>query len=84
MLDISSGSITIDGIDIRSVSHEHVRSSLVAVPQEAYIFEASVRKNIDPAETASDETIIDALRKVQLWLVIERRGGLDAIVDDIR
>ncbi|KAI8283986.1 ABC transporter atnG [Colletotrichum sp. SAR 10_98] len=82
MLDLDSGSITIDGIDLSTLPHEYVRSHLVAVPQESYIFDGSVRLNIDPTETVPDSDVIEALEKVQLWGKVEERGGLDALIDD--
>ncbi|KAI9845011.1 MAG: hypothetical protein M1837_005155 [Sclerophora amabilis] len=82
MLDVDHGSVTIDEVDVSSVPHDHVRSSLVSVPQEAYIFDGTVRLNVDPAESVQDDNIIQALEKVQLWPTIQRRGGLDAIIDD--
>ncbi|KAI8155534.1 ABC transporter [Colletotrichum sp. SAR 10_70] len=82
MLDLDSGSITIDGIDLSTLPHEYVRSHLVAVPQESYIFDGSVRLNIDPTGTVPDSDVVEALDKVQLWGKVEERGGLDALIDD--
>lgn len=81
LLDIDDGSITVDGIDITTVAHEEVRSRLVAVPQEPYIFEETIKVNLDPGHTASDEEIIQALQKVQLWDTVEARGGLDTSIN---
>jgi ABC-type transport system involved in Fe-S cluster assembly fused permease/ATPase subunit len=36
LVDPASGNITIDGIDISTISHDALRSSLVALPQEPY------------------------------------------------
>ncbi|KAI8290401.1 ABC transporter [Colletotrichum sp. SAR11_57] len=82
MLDLDSGSITIDGIDLSTLPHEYVRSHLVAMPQESYIFDGSVRLNIDPTGTVPDSDVVEALDKVQLWGKVEERGGLDALIDD--
>jgi len=56
------GSIAIDDVDISTLAHEFVRSSLVAVPQEAYIFDGTVRLNMDPSETVHDDEISFGLR----------------------
>ncbi|KAI8175262.1 ABC transporter atnG [Colletotrichum sp. SAR 10_66] len=82
MLDLDSGFITIDGVDLSTLPHEYVRSHLVAVPQESYIFDGSVRLNIDPTGTVPDCDVVEALEKVQLWGKVEERGGLDALIDD--
>ncbi|KAK2593028.1 hypothetical protein QQS21_009282 [Conoideocrella luteorostrata] len=80
MIAQPAGTITIDGIDISTVPHQTVRSRVVALPQEPYIFDASVRINLDPGETVSDAKMIDALQRVQLWAKLEQRGGLDALM----
>ncbi|KAK0370729.1 ABC transporter [Colletotrichum limetticola] len=82
MMDLDSGTITIDNVDIATLPHEYVRSKIVAVPQESYIFDGTVRLNLDPGQTASDEDITAVLKRVQLWEKVEERGGLDAVIDD--
>ncbi|KAK1634372.1 ABC transporter [Colletotrichum phormii] len=82
MMDLDSGAITIDNIDIATLPHEYVRSKIVAVPQESYIFDGTVRLNLDPGQTASDGEITAVLERVQLWDKVEERGGLDAVIDD--
>ncbi|GJC89663.1 ABC transporter atnG [Colletotrichum liriopes] len=82
MMDLDAGSITIDGVDISTLPHEYVRSKLVAVPQESYIFDGTVRLNLDPTETAPDSEVTAVLERVQLWDKVEERGGLDAVIDD--
>ncbi|OHW98638.1 ABC multidrug transporter [Colletotrichum incanum] len=82
MMDLDSGSITIDGVDISTLPHEYVRSKLVAVPQESYIFDGTVRMNLDPTESAPDSEVITVLERAQLWDKVEERGGLDAVIDD--
>ncbi|MCJ1314026.1 hypothetical protein MMC25_007706 [Agyrium rufum] len=82
MLDLESGSIHIDGIDITHLPHDFVRSNLVAVPQEVYIFDGTIRKNVDPTGNSSDEDILRVLEKVQLLFAVQQRGGLDTIMDE--
>ncbi|CAM1501184.1 Fc.00g103460.m01.CDS01 [Cosmosporella sp. VM-42] len=82
MMQTSAGAITIDGVDLSPLSREYVCSRLVAVPQESCIFDETVRFNVDPFEAVSDEAIVLALERVQLWGRIQARGGLDAPMDD--
>lgn len=82
MMESTSGSIKIDNIDIHDISSDQVRAKLVGVPQESFVLQATVRRNVDPAEHSSDEDIIAALERVQLWPTIRDRGGLDALMDD--
>ena len=78
MIRQESGTISIDGTDITTLPHEAVRSRIVAVPQEPYIFDGTIRVNVDPAGDCSDDEIHIVLEKVQLLDKINARGGLDA------
>lgn len=42
----SEGSITIDGIDIATISLEELRSRLTIIPQDAFLFSGSLRDNL--------------------------------------
>jgi ATP-binding cassette, subfamily C (CFTR/MRP), member 1 len=78
ILDMESGTITIDGVDLQVIPREIIRSRLVTIPQDPFIFSGSVRLNADPTSSSSDELIIAALTKVGLWSILSERGGLDA------
>ncbi len=82
MLEQDSGSIHIDGVDIRTLPHEYLRTHLVALPQDSYIFDGTVRLNVDPEGIATDEEITAALKKVRLWSKVESRGDLDSVIQD--
>ena len=61
--DVSEGAVTIDGVDVRDMSLEQLRSEVAVVFQETFLFSASIEDNIrvgDP--TASDERIRSAAR----------------------
>mmetsp|Transcript_25766 Transcript_25766/g.45368 ORF Transcript_25766/g.45368 Transcript_25766/m.45368 type:complete len:1258 (-) Transcript_25766:288-4061(-) len=64
--EADSGQILIDGIDIKSVSLESLRKALSVIPQTPFLFNASVRKNLDPFEEHSDDTIWQTLSDVNL------------------
>ena len=51
---------------------------MIAIPQDPFVLSDSVRVNAEPTGKASDDAIISALKKVQLWDSIRIRGGLDA------
>ncbi|RAK73686.1 putative ATP-binding cassette transporter [Aspergillus fijiensis CBS 313.89] len=83
MLDLTSGSILIDDVDLTSVSRETVRERLVTIAQDPLILAGcTVRLNADPTPGNShpDAEIIAALDRVGLWhgVLAERSGGLDA------
>ncbi len=78
MLEITEGSISVDGVDLGSVTREEVRQRFNAVPQEAFFLHGTVRENLDPSSVSNDEAILVALDIVQLRALVESRGGLDA------
>ncbi|EHK50430.1 multidrug resistance-like protein [Trichoderma atroviride IMI 206040] len=77
-----SGKISIDGVDLATLPREYLRTRIVAVPQEAYILEGTVRLNADPYRSHDEDQIIAALERVGLWKKIEARGGLSAVIDE--
>lgn len=81
MLDLDTGSICIDGVDISKIQRQCVRIKLNAIPQEPYFLSGTVRLNMDPYKTATDAEIIDSLNKVNLWSILEDKGGFDVDLD---
>jgi ATP-binding cassette subfamily B protein len=65
--DVTSGSITIDGVDIRDVTLASLRRHIGIVQQDAFLFSATIRDNIAyGAVNASDEEVIAAAKTAQL------------------
>ena len=61
--DASSGSILIDGTDIKSVTVNSLRDNIGVVAQDVYLFSGSVRENIAYGKIgATDEEIIEAAK----------------------
>ncbi|KAL4994768.1 P-loop containing nucleoside triphosphate hydrolase protein [Aspergillus recurvatus] len=77
MVEVQEGTITIDGINILEHSRAEVRRKLNVVTQDSFLIAGSVRFNIDPLQTASDQKMISALQSLGLWDRIEQEGGLD-------
>jgi ABC-type multidrug transport system fused ATPase/permease subunit len=70
--DVTSGSITIDGIDIRDVTLVSLRRNVGIVQQDVFLFSASIRDNIAyGAVDASMEEIIAASKAAYLHEFIE-------------
>ncbi|PYH49541.1 putative ATP-binding cassette transporter [Aspergillus saccharolyticus JOP 1030-1] len=81
MLEITSGSIMVDNVDLATISREAVRERLVTISQEPLlILGCPVRFNADPTGLVPDADIIAALDRVGIWhdVLDEREGGLDA------
>jgi ATP-binding cassette subfamily B protein len=63
--DPRAGRITVDGVDLRDVTQQSLRSQLGVVPQEAFLFAGTVAENIAFGRTdASPEDIVAAARTV--------------------
>src|SRR5690348_17164126 len=61
------GRVTIDGVDIRKVTRESLRSSMAVVFQENMVFNMSIRENIRLGqEGASDAEVEEAARKAEI------------------
>lgn len=73
----TSGHITIDGIDTARIPLYQLRSKLAIVPQTPFLFEGTIRENVDPHGNATDLRIWEVLKKCHLKETILLWGGLD-------
>ena len=72
------GSIKIDGVEIRDIDEKALMDNITAVNFNSYIFAGTVRDNLLMAcPNASDDELIDALEKVNLWEFLSSQDGLD-------
>ena len=72
MVDISQGSIEIDGIDITKVGLHDLRPKISVIPQSPFLFSDTIRKNLDAFDNYSDAAIWAAIDAVGLRPVIEK------------
>jgi ATP-binding cassette subfamily B protein len=81
--DTSSGSVLIDGIDVRERSLESLWAAIGLVPQQAYLFTGTVATNLRfAAERATDAELWNALGVAQARdFVASMPGQLDAPID---
>ncbi|THC90673.1 hypothetical protein EYZ11_009866 [Aspergillus tanneri] len=63
-LEACQGAICIDGIDISTINLRHLRSRLAMIPQNPVLFKGTVRSNLDPFLEHSDESLVQALKRV--------------------
>ncbi|MFJ7733724.1 ABC transporter ATP-binding protein [Lysinibacillus sp. NPDC097231] len=65
--DVSSGAITIDGIDIRDITQSSLRSQIGIVQQDVFLFTGTIRENIAYGKLdASEGEIREAAKKAHL------------------
>lgn len=62
--DIHSGSIRIDGQDIRDVTQSSLRQSIAIVPQDTVLFNTSIRENIRYGKPDASEAEVDLVIKL--------------------
>lgn len=62
--DIDHGSITLDGVDIREISKDSLRSKLGIVLQDAYVFSDTIRENIRYGRLDATDADIEAAARL--------------------
>jgi ATP-binding cassette subfamily B protein len=84
LYDVTDGSISIDGHDIRDLTLESLRDSIGVVMQDAHLFHETIAENLRYAkEDATDEEMMDACKAAQIWTLIESLpNGLDTMVGE--
>uniref|UniRef100_A0A671Q4F8 ATP-binding cassette sub-family C member 9-like n=1 Tax=Sinocyclocheilus anshuiensis TaxID=1608454 RepID=A0A671Q4F8_9TELE len=83
MVDVFEGKIVIDGIDICKLPLQTLRSRLSIILQDPVLFSGSIRLNLDPERTCTDDRLWEALEIAQLKNMVKALpGGLDAVVTE--
>lgn len=82
--EATEGTIAIDGVNIRDITLQSLRSHIGIVQQDVFLFDGSIRENIAYGKLgASDEDIWDAARRAQLEeLILSQPDGLDTLIGE--
>ena len=75
LVELSGGSISIDGINIAQVGLKDLRTRLAIIPQDPTLFRGTIRSNLDPFNEHTDLELWSALRQSDLV-------GADENLDD--
>lgn len=57
--DPSEGSVLLDGVDLRSISLSKLRDAVALVPQKPFLFDASVRENIEMGKSSYTDSSVE-------------------------
>ncbi len=90
LVEVSGGSIAIDGVDIARIGLHDLRSRMAIIPQDPTLFRGTVRSNLDPFNEHTDLELWSALRQADLVngeIPAGERGGgsrldLDSLVEE--
>ena len=84
LYDVSSGAIKIDGIDIRELSVDSLRSSIGVVMQDSHLFHDTITANLLYAKgDATFDEMKKACQSAQIWdLVTSLPNGLETMVGE--
>lgn len=81
--DVSEGSVSVDGVDVREIDQETLRAKVGFVPQRSVLFSGTIRSNLQYGKPdATEEEMWEALRIAQSdTFVREKENGLDSRVE---
>ncbi|MDR3541587.1 MAG: ABC transporter ATP-binding protein [Desulfosporosinus sp.] len=82
--DVTAGSVTIDGKDIRDITLESLRNTIGIVQQDVYLFDGSIKKNIAYGKAdATDAEIIEAAQNANIHeFIMSLDEGYDTYVGE--
>ncbi|KAF8698000.1 hypothetical protein HU200_035504 [Digitaria exilis] len=82
LVPICNGRILVDGIDVAKVAVRELRAHFAVVPQSPFLFDGSLRENLDPFHKTTDLRVWEVLEKCHMKAEIESIGGLDIHVKE--
>ncbi|MBO4909534.1 MAG: ABC transporter ATP-binding protein [Lachnospiraceae bacterium] len=81
MYEASEGTVVVRGEDVKTCDRIKLRDHLGVVPQKAVLFKGTIRSNMQIGnEEATDDEMIECLKKAQAYDFVSEKGGLDAEV----
>lgn len=64
--DVNAGSIRVNGVDVRSLPREDLRSNFAMVLQDTWLFKGSIRENIRYGNIEADDAMVEAAARTAL------------------
>ncbi|MFI6509332.1 thiol reductant ABC exporter subunit CydC [Streptosporangium sp. NPDC050855] len=85
LVEPESGTIRVNGVDVRELSGDDVRRVMTGLTQDPYVFQTSVRDNLRLAGPEADEAeLAEAVRRARLDRWVERTGWDTVLGEDGR
>lgn len=82
-VEIDSGAIKIDNVNTRNMNLQTLRERLGIIPQDPFLFKSTLRVNLDPSESKTDEQLWSVLADVHLAEKFRRLpDGLDTLIEE--
>ncbi len=84
LYDVTRGTVSVDGHDVRSVEQESLREAIGVVVQDPHLFHESIGDNLRYAKpSATDNELIEVCKAAQVWDVINALpSGFDTVVGE--
>lgn len=80
--DATEGSVEVNGNSVKDYTKETITKLVTVVPQKAQLFKGTIRSNMMLGnENATEDEILSALDKAQAKEIVDKKGGLDAPVE---
>ena len=82
--DVSSGSVTVDGTDVRDVTQASLRKNIGMIQQDVFMFAGTIRENIRYGRPdATDEEIVAAAVRAEIHSeIMEMPDGYDTYIGE--
>ena len=82
--DVTEGSVSVDGMDVRSVTQESLRKAIGIIQQDVFLFAGTVRENIRYGRPdATDEEVMLAAKRAEIHdEIMEMPGGYDTYIGE--
>ena len=82
LYDVTSGKVLFDGVDVRDLDLNFLRSSIGVVTQETYLFNGTIRENLLYVKPeATEEDLVTACKKANIYDFIKNQPeGFDTMV----
>ncbi|GAB1600015.1 multidrug resistance-associated protein 9-like isoform X1 [Argonauta hians] len=83
LIKIEKGDVLIDNVDISKINLQELRRKISIIPQDPVLFSGTIRYNLDPFSKHTDDSLWQALEKVNIKSkIISMESGLDSIVEE--